>query len=319
MEIKLQTLVDISRKEIGLRYNDSILCIGSCFADEIGTRLKQHYFDVVVNPFGVLFNPLSIRNALGLLEGYGINSSGCSFMQSDVIQTVAGYSSFYHHTSFTRASMEEFLSDANEALATASSFYYRQGWVIVTLGTSYVYREKKTDMVVANCHKLPHQQFSRSLLSVDDVFEALASYVGANPKREWIFTVSPIRHISDGMHENQISKATLLLALERLVATYPNAHYFPAYEIVMDELRDYRFYAEDMVHISKQSADYIYGRFIEWALDNSQLELFKRAQSVARMMQHRVMNPNSQDSTNFIAKREHQYRELMESIKRMSE
>ncbi|MBO7246861.1 MAG: GSCFA domain-containing protein, partial [Bacteroidaceae bacterium] len=171
--MKLQTTVDIPRKELALTYKDSILCMGSCFADEIGKRLENCYFDTMVNPFGVLFNPLSISNALGLMEGYGINSYGCSFVEQDVIKTPAGYCSFHHHGSFTKESPEEFLSNANQKLANSSDFFYRQGWVIVTLGTAYVYRHNETGMVVSNCHKLPSSQFTRSILTVDNVVNAL--------------------------------------------------------------------------------------------------------------------------------------------------
>ena len=215
--MKLQTTIEIPKKELTLNYKDSILCMGSCFADEIGKRLTDCYFDTMVNPFGVLFNPMSISNALGLMEGYGINSYGCSFVESDVIKTPAGYCSFHHHGSFAKESPEAFLSNANEKLAYSSDFFYRQGWVIITLGTAYVYKEKENGMVVSNCHKLPASQFSRSLLTVEEVVNALSQYVNANPDRQWVFTVSPIRHIADGLHQNQISKSTLLLAIQQIV------------------------------------------------------------------------------------------------------
>ena len=314
--MKLQTTVDIPRKELALTYKDSILCIGSCFADEIGKRLENCYFDTMVNPFGVLFNPLSISNALGLMEGYGINSYGCSFVEQDVIKTSAGYCSFHHHGSFTKESPEEFLSNANQKLASSSNFFYRQGWVIVTLGTAYVYRHNETGMVVSNCHKLPSSQFTRSILTVDNVVDALSQYVNANPDRQWIFTVSPIRHIADGLHQNQISKSTLLLAVQQLVEKYANAHYFPSYEIVMDELRDYRFYAEDMVHPSKQAVDYIYDRFIEWSLSEREISLLNKARKVRQMMEHKILNSDSEQARLFIQQREDEYNELMKDLGR---
>ena len=315
--MKLQTTVDIPRKELTLTYKDSILCMGSCFADEIGKRLENCYFDTMVNPFGVLFSPLSISNALGLMEGYGINSYGCSFVEQDVIKTPAGYCSFHHHGSFTKESPEAFLSNANQKLANSSDFFYRQGWVIVTLGTAYVYRHNETGMVVSNCHKLPSSQFTRSILTVDNVVDALSQYVNANPDRQWIFTVSPIRHIADGLHQNQISKSTLLLAVQQLVEKYANAHYFPSYEIVMDELRDYRFYAEDMVHLSKQAVDYIFDRFIEWALADNEKNRFHQAVKLRQMMEHKILNPESDQAKSFIRNRDELYEQFMKETGRI--
>ena len=315
--MKLQTTIEIPKKELTLNYKDSILCMGSCFADEIGRRLTDCYFDTMVNPFGVLFNPMSISNALGLMEGYGINSYGCSFVESDVIKTPAGYCSFHHHGSFAKESPEAFLSNANEKLAYSSDFFYRQGWVIITLGTAYVYREKENGMVVSNCHKLPASQFNRSLLTVEEVVNALSQYVNANPDRQWVFTVSPIRHIADGLHQNQISKSTLLLAIQQIVEKYPNAHYFPSYEIVLDELRDYRFYAEDMVHPSKQAVDYIFERFIDWALADNEKNTFHQAVKLRQMMEHKIMNPESEQAKGFVQDRERLYNNLMKEIGRI--
>ena len=256
--MKLNTPVEIKPLEVRLTYKDSILFIGSCFADEMGRRCTERYFDTRVNPFGVLFNPCSISDCLGLLEGYGINAEQCSFIPDDVIETVGGFCSFHHHGSMARPTAQEFLDNANKVLADASDFYYRKGWVVVTLGTAFIYTDKDSGNVVANCHKLPADRFERTMISADQVYDALSQYVAARPNRQWIFTVSPVRHLADGLHANTLSKATLHLGIEKLVSRYPNAHYFPAYEILMDELRDYRFYADDMMHPSAQAADYIF-------------------------------------------------------------
>lgn len=282
----------------------SLLFIGSCFAEAIGQKLKERYFDVMVNPFGVLFNPLSVSDCLGLIEGYGINPYGCSFMPEDVIETPGGFCSFHHHGSFARTTSEEFLRNANDSLAAASAFYGRQGWVVVTLGTAFVYRLADSGMVVSNCHKLPADRFTRSMLTVDEVYDALSQYVNANPDRQWIFTVSPVRHIADGLHENQLSKSTLLLAEQRLVQRFPNAHYFPAYEILMDELRDYRFYADDMMHPSALAIDYVYERFMDFAFDDSQRNLLAEASKIHSMMQHRILNPDTPEAARFEAQRQ---------------
>ncbi len=308
--MKLNTPVEIKPLEGRLTYKDSILFIGSCFADEMGRRCTERYFDTRVNPFGVLFNPCSISDCLGLLEGYGINAEQCSFIPDDVIETVGGFCSFHHHGSMARPTAQEFLDNANKVLADASDFYYREGWVVVTLGTAFIYTDKESGNVVANCHKLPADRFERTMISADQVYDALSQYVAARPDRQWVFTVSPVRHLADGLHANTLSKATLHLGIEKLVNRYPNAHYFPAYEILMDELRDYRFYADDMMHPSAQAADYIFERFMDYALADSDRPLLKEADKVRGMMQHRIMNEGTAEAIRF----ERQRKEVLESF-----
>lgn len=302
--MKLTTPVEIKPLEKRLTFKDSILFIGSCFADEIGRRCVDRYFDAMVNPFGVLFNPFSISDCLGLLEGYGINAEQCSFIPEDVIETPGGFCSFHHHGSFSRSTAEEFLKNANSELALSSEFYYREGWVVVTLGTSFIYTDKESGMVVSNCHKLPAERFERSMIDADQVYDAISQYVAARPQRQWIFTVSPVRHLADGLHANQLSKATLLLGIQKLVERYPNAHYFPAYEIMLDELRDYRFYADDMMHPSAQAADYIFERFMDFVLADSERPLLQEAEKVHGMMQHRILNPGTVQAEQFEIQRQ---------------
>ena len=308
--MRLTTPVEIKPLEGRLTYKDSILFVGSCFADEIGRRCTERYFDTRVNPFGVLFNPCSISDCLGLLEGYGINAEQCSFIPDDVIETAGGFCSFHHHGSMARPTAQEFLDNANKVLADASDFYYREGWVVVTLGTAFIYTDKESGNVVANCHKLPADRFERTMISADQVYDALSQYVAARPDRQWIFTVSPVRHLADGLHANTLSKATLHLGIEKLVNRYPNAHYFPAYEILMDELRDYRFYADDMMHPTQQAADYIFERFMDFALADSDRPLLKEADKVRGMMQHRIMNEGTAEAIRF----ERQRKEVLESF-----
>ena len=314
--MKLNTPVEIKPLEKRLTYKDSILFIGSCFADEMGRRCVDRYFDTLVNPFGVLFNPCSISDCLGLLEGYGINAEQCSFIPGDVIQTAGGYVSFHHHGSMARPTAQEFLDNANKVLADASDFYYREGWVVVTLGTAYVYIDKESGDVVANCHKLPADRFERTMIDADQVYDALSQYVAARPERQWIFTVSPVRHLSDGLHANTLSKATLHLGIEKLVNRYPNAHYFPAYEILMDELRDYRFYADDMMHPTQQAADYIFERFMDFALADSDRSLLAEAEKVHGMMEHRILNPGTPDAARFEAQRTKALKSFLEKLHR---
>ncbi|MBR6856363.1 MAG: GSCFA domain-containing protein [Bacteroidaceae bacterium] len=313
--MKLYTPVEIKPLEGRLTYRDSILFVGSCFADEIGRRCTERYFDTRVNPFGVLFNPCSISDCLGLLEGYGINAEQCSFIPEDVIETSGGFCSFHHHGSMARPTVQEFLDNANRVLADASDFYYREGWVVVTLGTAFIYTDKESGNVVANCHKLPADRFERTMIDADQVYDALSQYVAARPQRQWIFTVSPVRHLSDGLHANTLSKATLHLGIEKLVNRYPNAHYFPAYEILMDELRDYRFYADDMMHPSAQAADYIFERFMDFVLADSDRPLLAEAEKVRGMMQHRILNAGTAQAAKFEAQRNQALESLLSKIR----
>ena len=301
--MKLNTPVEIIPLDKRLTYRDSILFVGSCFADEIGRRCTERYFDTRVNPFGVLFNPCSISDCLGLLEGYGINAEQCSFIPEDVIETSGGFCSFHHHGSMARPTAQEFLDNANKVLADASDFYYREGWVVVTLGTAFIYTDKESGNVVANCHKLPADRFERTMIDADQVYDALSQYVAARPQRQWFFTVSPVRHLADGLHANTLSKATLHLGIQKLVERYSNAHYFPAYEILLDELRDYRFYADDMMHPSAQAADYIFERFMDYALADSDRPMLAEAEKVRSMMQHKILNPGTPQAAKFEAQR----------------
>lgn len=269
------TKVDIPKHSVQIDYNSKILLLGSCFSTEIGAMLKDYKFNVLVNPFGVLYNPCSVANSVGYL------CSGKEFAQEDVIQTnptdkisPCKYASFAHHSSFARESADDFLKYANEQLRCASEFFKQADTVIITLGTSWIYRYKESGKIVSNCHKRLAQEFDRERLSVKEVVDTLGMMCDQMQDKRVIFTVSPIRHFKDGAHENTLSKATLLLAIEEYISgsTHKNVAYFPSYEILMDELRDYRFYAEDMVHPSSVSVKYIFERFKETFIPQSEYE-----------------------------------------------
>ena len=259
--MKLQTPVVDSRCKVGISYSDKITMLGSCFSDNIGRQLADFGFDVCVNPFGTLYNPVSILKSVERLI------SCKEFTEEDCIQIGAGdrrYCSFSHHTSFARTEMSEFLENANEALKKASAHFAESTKVIITLGTSWCFRHNESGEIVSNCLKRPAAEFTRERLSASQTADCLCRIMKMCDK-EFIFTVSPIRHFKDGAHGNQISKAGLLLGVEEALQ-HSRADYFPAYEIMMDELRDYRFYAEDMCHPTQQSVDYIRERFLAWAL-----------------------------------------------------
>ena len=261
--MKLQTPVADEKCRVGISYDDKIMMLGSCFSDNIGKRLSELGFDVCVNPFGTLYNPASIASAVSRLV------NGEHFTEKDCVEIGAGCErvcSFSHHTSFSGTDAKEFLTKANDALVKASLFFRECNKVIITLGTSWCFRHVNTGKIVSNCLKHPAAEFQRERLEVQEIATLLKDIIETDcgKRKEYIFTVSPIRHFKDGAHGNQLSKAGLLLGIDSVIGD--RAEYFPAYEIVMDELRDYRFYAEDMCHPTSQTTEYILERFLGWAL-----------------------------------------------------
>ncbi len=281
--IKLQTPVIDEKNIVDISYDDKILIIGSCFADNIGKKMKDMGFNVCHNPFGTLYNPVSIYNSLKRL------ACPSPFRPEDVIQMGSGsdkYCSFTHHTSFARLSPEEFLSNANAQLEQAAAFFQKANKIIITLGTSWCYKHEESGKTVSNCLKRNASEFSRYRLEVDEIVELFEGFFMACDKQA-ILTVSPIRHLKDGARGNAVSKATLLAAADKLCQGLEGCDYFPSYEIMMDELRDYRFYSEDMTHPSEQAVNYIWERFHTWALRNGEQEQLKAAEKTYRRSQHR--------------------------------
>lgn len=279
--IKLSTPVFVQPLDVKLSLDDRIMVLGSCFADSIGSRLADAGFNVCVNPFGTLYNPVSVCNSIARL------SSGTPFREEDTVQMGAGADlvcSWSHHTSFARPTSGEFLENANSELEKASAFWKSCNKALITLGTAMVWKLAGSGEVVSNCLKRPSAEFSHEMLGTEQVTALVNMIIRGNPDKEFIFTVSPIRHLGDGARSNTLSKAVLQLSLARTGACY-----FPASEILLDELRDYRFYAEDLVHPSKLAEDIIWQRFIEAAVvpgDRSQMDLNEKA---ARRKAHRPL------------------------------
>ena len=286
--MKWQTPVAEGKCSVPLRAGDEIMVLGSCFADEIGRRLSECGMDVCVNPFGTLYNPVSVCNSISRLQ------CGLPFTREDCVEMGAGAGlvcSFSHHTSFARPTPEAFLANANAVLEVASARWKASNRVLITLGTAWVYRHKESGEVVANCLKRPAGEFSRERLTVPQTAALLKSLVQRYPDKFFVFTVSPIRHLSDGAHGNQVSKSILLLALEEVCAAFPDRTvYFPAYEILLDELRDYRFYAEDMVHPSLQAAEYVFGKFLSFAFSDDERSRLEERRKAFKASQHRPMH-----------------------------
>ena len=249
--MKLQTIVDIAPSNRKIGYEDSILMTGSCFADSIGEQMVQRNLRVTCNPFGTLYNPLSIAQALTMTD------------MPELIEHDGLWHSMAHHGSFSRADRNESEQVIRASIETMQKALREATVVIVTFGTSWVY-EWKGERVVGNCHKLPETNFTRRRLTAEEIVAAWKPLLERYGDKHWVFTVSPIRHIKDGLHENQLSKATLLQAVEKLTGEAGlTADYFAAFEIMLDELRDYRFYADDLVHPSSLAVNYIWERFVD--------------------------------------------------------
>lgn len=284
-ELKLQTPVSAGRSKVEVSMQDKIFILGSCFADNIGERMMDLGFEACVNPFGTLYNPVSVCNSVSRLI------SAIPFTEDECVEMGAGAGlicSFSHHTSFARTTREEFLDNANHSLAAASKAWEEAAKVIITLGTAWCFEYMPSGEIVSNCLKIDSKLFSRRRLSVSETAVLLRNMVGKNPGKEFIFTVSPIRHLKDGAHGNQLSKSTLLLAIEDVCNAFPDrCEYFPAYEIVLDELRDYRFYAEDMVHPSAQAVSYLWNRFVDFAVPASEYAELESRWKESRRSRHR--------------------------------
>ena len=261
--MKLFTSVAVTPLKSRISLDDRIMVLGSCFADSIGKRLSAAGFKVCINPFGTLYNAVSLMNSISRLN------SGIHFGPKDCVQMGAGAGlvcSFSHHTSFARPDAEGFLRDANAALADASAFWKDCNKVIVSLGTAMVWKKVSDGEVVSNCLKRPASEFIHEMQGCGVISAVLGLMTDANPGKEFIFTVSPIRHLGEGAHLNTLSKATLQLALHSAISGKEDrCSYFPAYEIMLDELRDYRFYAKDLVHPSETAEDIIWERFLDAA------------------------------------------------------
>ena len=286
--LKLLTPVEAGRSRVPVGLNDRTLVLGSCFADNLGSRMQTLGFNVCVNPFGTLYNPVSLYNSIARL------ASDVPFSEDECVEMGAGAGricSFFHHTSFSRPSAAEFLETANTAFSAAAAFWRSCNRVILTLGTAWCYEHLPTGEVVSNCLKRDEREFRRKRLTIHETATLLLSLARKHSKK-FIITVSPVRHTADGAHGNQLSKSTLLIAAEALCEAFPErCDYFPAYEIVMDELRDYRFYAEDMVHPSTQTVDYLWSRFVDFAVPESDLPSLALAAQAARQARHRPLHP----------------------------
>lgn len=289
--MNFRTQVELPERETEIRHSEQIMLFGSCFAENIGNLLKENKFRCDVNPLGVLYNPLSIANALNqILEGK-------EYEEEDLFFSGGLWHSWMHHSDFSAPSQEEALALMNFRLAKAKENLAKADWLVMTWGTAYVYIHQEMQKVVGNCHKQPDKTFRRLMLNavafVEECRGVLKKCREVNPNLKVLFTVSPIRHAKDGMHGNQLSKATLLLAIDEICRTCPDCFYFPSYEIIMDELRDYRFYADDMIHLSSKSVEYIWECFSRCYFSKETQAVMKEWMEIKKAIDHKPFRPDS--------------------------
>ena len=291
----LLTKVNIPLPERQIGYQDKILLLGSCFADNMGKKFEEYYFQTTINPFGTLYNPASIMKAITL-----------SFKHDNkhyILQHNGLWHSMMHHGSFSHPDKNELLRRYNESLTIMRNALQEASTIVVTFGTSWIYQVE--GMVVANCHKMPADRFRRDCMTEGRIIDMWLPLLVQFPNKHWIFTVSPIRHIKDGLHANHLSKATLLQAIDTLIVNARGLNpsssysYFPSYEIMLDELRDYRFYAEDMLHPSQVAVDYIWHRFADSYFSSDTCKEMRVLHQLWRDRNHRFLHAESPEARNF--------------------
>ena len=281
-----------------IQHSDKMLLVGSCFTENIGDKLRRHKFSVLENPNGIIFNPASIAKSITSYIENKKYSEAELFFQNEI------WNSWEHHTKFSGVNKEAVLQGINDSQQRAHDFLRTADWLMLTVGSAFVY-ELENRQVVANCHKVPTDKFNKKLLAVDEVLSVFDSMIHRlfmfNPNLKIIFTISPVRHLRDGFIENNRSKAILVQAIHHLVNKFNKLHYFPAYELVIDDLRDYRFYAEDMVHPNYAATNYVWEKFVSSCIGEPAQELMKTLNGIAAAYRHKAFNPASAAHRQFMA------------------
>jgi hypothetical protein len=293
-----------------VQYTDKLLLMGSCFAEEIGARLQQSHFDAVINPHGILYNPVSITQALHTyLDGkqYTVDDL---FKQGDL------WHSWAHHSRFSGLHPEEVLAGINAAQETAAKRLEEADWLIITLGTAFAYSLQTNNQIVGNCHKVPAAAFNKNLLTPAEVVSALDNMMHRlffrNRKVKMLFTISPVRYARDGIVENNLSKAVLIQTVHHLVNKFDRLFYFPAYELVIDDLRDYRFYKEDLVHPNETAVNYVWDHFTSHCVSEEGRKILPLVAEINRARHHRPFNPESTRHQQFLQAYAGKVKQLMQ-------
>ncbi|MGA2406942.1 MAG: GSCFA domain-containing protein [Bacteroidales bacterium] len=295
--MELRTTISIQPSPDKITYNDQVMFIGSCFASSIGSRMEMGRMPVMINPAGTVYNPVSVCNTLDTITGRK------EFSQDDLYYHDGTWLSFSHYTDFSSEDPATVLEKINKRSKESFDFLKNASFLFITFGTARVFRWKKTGMIVSNCHKIPSDQFEPQMLKVDEIVtlwtKQLNKLQSLFPQLHIIFTISPVRHWKDGAHGNQVSKSILFLAVEELLGHLAAPQYFPAYELVMDDLRDYRFYSDDMLHLSTSAINYIWEVFTGCYLDNKSINTWNEVVKITKAFNHRFNTDSDIKIKNF--------------------
>ncbi|NME69810.1 GSCFA domain-containing protein [Flammeovirga aprica] len=292
-----------------INFDSTILSIGSCFAQNIGKRLLENRFNITINPYGVLYNPISIfENLTHAFEGNRVD-------ESLIIENEEIFKHFNFHSDISASSKAELMDQIQSIQQSTFQTLKKVDFLIITLGTSFVFRYNESQQLVANCHKIPSTQFTQELLEVNQMMESFQSLHSLLPENcKVIFTVSPIRHFRNGLVDNSLSKSILRYFTHLVTSQYKNCFYFPAYEIMLDELRDYRFYTNDLVHPSTLAQDYIWSYFDDALIDEKTNSTRQKLEKVIRGLNHKPFNSHSTPHQKFLKK----ILEISKSIKEIN-
>lgn len=296
--MQFRTKISIPKSNNPIDYNSRIVSLGSCFAENMAEKLDYFKFQSTCNPFGIIFNPVSIEKMIYRMVNQFF------YTENDIFFHNERWHCYEVHSDWSNSSKEEFLENLNAVLSTSLIQLFQASHIIITYGTSWVYRNIESNAIVANCHKVPQAAFSKEILSVETIENSIKNTIDliqkVNPKTNVVFTVSPVRHLKDGFVENQQSKAHLITAIHQILKLKSEIlNYFPSYEIMMDELRDYRFYAEDMLHPNRVAIDYIWERFSETAISGESHSIMEEVHGIQKGLQHRPFNPSAESHIKF--------------------
>ncbi|RKR09188.1 GSCFA family protein [Flavobacterium sp. 90] len=307
-DMQFRTQIPISKANNPIDYNSKVVSFGSCFAENMAEKFDYFKFQNTTNPFGIIFNPVSIEKIISRIIKQEF------YTEKDVFFYNERWHSYEVHSDLSNSDREELLETLNKAITETSKQLKEASHIIITYGTSWVYRNIENDQIVANCHKVPQKQFEKELLSVEVIQKSIQNTIDLiqvlNPNVNFIFTVSPVRHIKDGFAENQLSKSHLFAGLHQVLKIHNSLpklrdiihNYFPSYEIMMDELRDYRFYSEDMLHPNQVAIDYIWHKFSENYISENSIPTMQEIEEIQKSLRHRSFNPESEQHQKFLAK-----------------
>ena len=298
--MQFTTKIPIQKYQNPITYESKIMALGSCFAENMSEKFEYFKFQNLVNPFGIIFNPVSIEKLINRV----VNK--IEFTENDIFFHNDLWHCYEVHSELSNPNKEDFLKELNYLIFQSFNSLIQTSHLIITYGTSWVYRNIESNEIVANCHKVPQKQFSKEILSIESIDKSIKKSIEliqkVNPNCNFIFTVSPVRHIKDGFIENQRSKSHLISVIHSAHNSQLTIqNYFPSYEIMMDELRDYRFYAEDMLHPNQTAIDYIWIKFFENYVDENEFGLMNQVSEVQRALKHRPFNPNSESHQKFLS------------------